>query len=463
MLLRDAQGEPVTAADRRALDLFELAVDAYLGSRADALERARAAVAADPHCVLARCLLGYLRMLSSRRDGVNEAAALATHARQNAAGGLTSRERLHLLALDGWAAGDLRAAAHCWEALLAEHPRDVLALRISQFVLSYLGEGQRMRDATEGALRAWDERMPGYGYALGCHAYALEEVGEYAAAEAAGRRAVELNPADIWAAHAVVHVNEMQGRVRDGVAWVGALAKEWTGCGTFANHLCWHEALYHLELGEHDDALGIYDADVRAAASDEYLDLANAISLLWRMEQLDVDVGGRWLELAARAKRRLHDHVLVFADVHYAMALAAVLGDAAVEPFVDECERFAARDQGTESAVMRDVGIPLIRAAAAHRRRDYAEVVERLLPVRERVRLIGGSNAQRDLFSQMLIDAAWRGGRLGIAESLLAERVARRPRNVWAWAHRVAVQEASGQNADGARRQLERLRVEASS
>ena len=40
---------------------------------------------------------------------------------------------------------------------------------------------------------------------------------------------------------------------------------------------------------------------------------------------------------------------------------------------------------------------------------------------------IGGSMAQRDLFAQILIDAAVRGERLGMARSLLSERVARYP------------------------------------
>jgi hypothetical protein len=45
-----------------------------------------------------------------------------------------------------------------------------------------------MRDVLAGALPSWDAGVPGYGFVLGCHAFGLEETGDYAAAERAGRR-----------------------------------------------------------------------------------------------------------------------------------------------------------------------------------------------------------------------------------------------------------------------------------
>jgi hypothetical protein len=54
----------------------------------------------------------------------------------------------------------------------------------------------------------------------------------------------------------------------------------------------------HLDLGEYDAALALYDADIRAEKTDDYRDISNGASLLSRLELEGVDVGDRWEELA---------------------------------------------------------------------------------------------------------------------------------------------------------------------
>jgi len=48
--------------------------------------------------------------------------------------------------------------------------------------------------------------------------------------------------------------------------------------------------------------------------------------------------------------------------------------------------------------------------------------VELLAPVRGHLKQIGGSNAQRDLFIQTLIIAAFRAGQPELAQQVIAER-----------------------------------------
>ena len=68
---------------------------------------------------------------------------------------------------------------------------------------------------------------------------------------------------------------------------------------------------------------------------------------------------------------------------------------------------------------------PLAKPATARRR-------EGLLSVRPKLRQIGGSNAQRDLFEQVLIEACVRAGLNQQAAALLSERLGSRGANRFA-------------------------------
>ena len=456
----DVRGLELTAASSESVRRLDAAIASYLGARSDTRALVDAVIENDPDFPFAHCFDGYLRMLSSTRQGTELARRALARARMAAfVNAPTHREARHIDALDAWSRGDMRDAAAEWVAITVDDPLDLVAIKVSQFVLSYLGESQGMRDLVATVLASWDSGLPGYGYLLGCYAYGLEEAGDYVAAEQLGRRAVDLNPSDIWAAHAVAHVAEMQGRRQEGIAWIRSGAENWRECNNFAFHLRWHEALLLLDLGEHDRVLDVYDREVRNQQTEEYLDIANAVSLLWRLEQAEVDVGHRWGELAERARSCIHDHSLVFVDLHYLMSLAAVGDTPAVEQFLHSCTHFASTDASTEAMVMADVGLPLARAVVAHRSGRFGDVVAELMPVRDRFRRIGASHAQRDIFEQLLIDAAWRDRQLAVARELLAERTGSRPGNIWGWSHYARVLGALGSaQATAAQRTLERLR-----
>ena len=225
---------------------------------------------------------------------------------------------------------------------------------------------------------------------------------------------------------------EMQDRRREGIAWVRESEPRLGECNNFGYHLWWHLALFHLDLQEVDSVLRLYDERMRADLSDEYLDICNATSMLWRLEERGVDVGDRWNELAECCEARTSDHQMVFPDVHFLLALAAGGRDAAVERMLDSMRAFS-EGTATQQVVTNTVGIALGRAIAHWYRGEYAQVVDALAPVRYRLPLIGGSHAQRDLFHQILIAAALGCGRYETARILLCERAARKPRNPWTW------------------------------
>ena len=429
----DARGLETTAVNDAAVRSFDATLAQYLRFGKDTGDRLKDTLAADPEMVLAHCMKGYFFMLFCVPALTGKARRSLETARKSAAErGATDRERRHLDALDAWSGGEFERAVAHFEAILAEHPRDIVALKLAHYLHFYLGDNRNHRDSIGRVLHAWDDTVDGYGYVLGMHAFALEESGAYDEAERSGRAAVERNPADLWAVHAVAHVMEMQDRRREGIAWVRESEPRLGECNNFGYHLWWHLALFHLELEETESVLRLYDERMRSDLTDEYLDICNATSMLWRLEERGVDVGDRWHELAERCEARTSDHQMVFPDVHYMLALAAGGRDAAVERMLDSMRAFA-EGTATEQVVMGSAGIATAKAIAHWYRSEYAEVVDVLAPARYRLPLIGGSHAQRDLFHQILIAAALGAGRHETARTLLSERAARMPRNPWTW------------------------------
>src|SRR6185437_12820818 len=188
-MLTDARGLAVTAASEAAVAALDATVAAYCGLRADTGDCLKATLATDPNLVMAHVLKGCFMMLFARRDFVVRAERAAAAAESAiAAVGATQRERLHLGALRHWIRGEAEAAIACWEAILLDHPRDLAALKLAQYGIFYRGDSTGMRDQVARVLHAWDESQPGFGFVLGCHAFGLEESGDYAGAERAGRR-----------------------------------------------------------------------------------------------------------------------------------------------------------------------------------------------------------------------------------------------------------------------------------
>ncbi len=441
----------MTAANPDAAAALDAAVTAYLGLRTDPGDHLKAALAADPELILGHVLRGYFLLLFANRE-------LAARARRSLDAALAAgrdranpRESLHIAALEAWCGGDAAGALARWNAILIDYPRDAAALKLAEYWHLYSGDGAGLRGNVARVLHAWDEAVPGFGFVLGMQAFGLEECGAVDEAETLGRRAVERNPADVWAAHAVTHVLETTGRQREGGAWIDGLASHWGAVNHFVRHVWWHRALFQLELGAFDAALDLYDREIRRESTSEYLDIANAASLLWRLESEGVESGDRWSELAARSAERI-DHMLVFADAHYVLALASSDEPSAARALgvaLESAARYAGAGGETQAAVMRDCGLALCDAIVASRRGDFGRAADLLYPLRRALRRIGGSHAQRDLFEQMLIHAAIAADRPAMARALLSERVRLRPRSGLSWRRYAGVLGALG-DAEGA-------------
>ncbi len=408
---------------------FNRTMEGFLKYRTDTPQHLKQVFSADPEFGFAHCLQGYFGMLGFKEALVPRAADAAGKARRFSASA-TPRERAHVDALDAWIAGNLDRMLAIWEGILADHPHDVLAFRLAHFNAFWLGRPREMRASVDRIMPRWSPDLPGYGTILACRCFAYEEAGNYSA-EADGRKAVEIDPADLWATHAVAHVLEMQGRHGEGIDWLKGLEQHWGEANNVAHHLWWHRAMYHLERREFPEVLDLYDRRFRNLNSpltqqqpDLYIDVQNAASMLFRLERQGVDVGGRWVELADKAEARIGDHRSAFTLPHWMMALAATGRLDAARRMLQAMGEFG-RGGATLSPIVGSVALPVCEAILAHRTGDPTRAVALMRPILGEMYQLGGSHAQQDVLEQVFLDSAVRAN-LGDDVRLILTRVGSR-------------------------------------
>ena len=401
-----------------AADRYDAAVSHLVRYRPEVVDATACLVRDEPDFAMGHALAAYLSLSSTDvpdLEGARESGAELDRLAR------TDQERAHRDAVSAWLAGDWHGAAQRLDDHLIDAPADVLALLAGHQLDFFRGDAQNLRDRVGRSLGRIEPAHPHYGFVRGMYAFGLEESGHYELAEAHGLAAVEANPDDVCATHAVVHVYEMRGQVEAGIGFLRQHEADWTVNNLFTVHNWWHLALFMLEAGRVDDALAIYDARIHNAASAGVpLEMVDASALLWRLLLDDAPTGPRFAELA---------------DAH---------------AVVDRLERYvaeAAPGRASNVAMTAEIGLPGSRAVLAFVEGRDDVVLAELLPIRRTLQRFGGSHAQRDALQRTMLASALRSGQLGLASALLSERLGTRQSSVYAWGRRAELARRQGDNA----------------
>lgn len=424
MTLHDSLGNPVVLDDPGSLPLINDFVEGFIACEARCVNLLLAPTL-DP-APLPQALGAALHMFAESTAGRQAASPLIARASQSTVP-VSAREARLISAIGAWVDGDIPRAIRLHEEQARECPRDLVSLKLGQYHLFNRGDTVGMlRLALKARHAVFD--VP---YFHGMLAFAWEQTDFLKEAEVSARHAIAMCRKEPWAHHALAHVMLTQGRLSEGLEFLGDVCDTWTDLNSFMeSHNWWHAALFALELGEYNEALRLYDDQVWGIQRDYSQDQVNAVSLLCRLELAGIDVGQRWDDVAGHLCQRTPDHVLPFLDAHYLYGLARA-GRPEAEQLLAHIDAhansLAHSNDSWAKAAWHEVALPLCHGLLAYAQQEWARAADQLSRAQPRLIEIGGSHAQRDLFDLLHLDALWRAGRTSHAQHLLQCRVNQQP------------------------------------
>jgi hypothetical protein len=225
-------------------------------------------------------------------------------------------------------------------------------------------------------------------------------------------------PRNAHGAHIRSHVYYEAGERAAGLAFLRNWWREYPKPALLHCHLSWHIALWHIALGEWQQAWDIYAAHLRPGASSgpPINTLSDSASFLFRAELAGQTRRAElWREVSDYAAHWFPSPGIAFADTHAALAHACAGNGEALALLVDRAKGPAA-----------EIVSPLSRAFGAFCREDFEAASRELEKILTSHQRIGGSRAQRDLIEYALVVCLLRLGRIAQARQLLKVR---RPRS----------------------------------
>ncbi|MET3843369.1 tetratricopeptide repeat protein [Bradyrhizobium sp. OAE829] len=434
---RDRYDLPLTTTSDRAAAHYRDGMDCMLSAWHGAEDAFDRAIREDPGFALAHIARARLHQLNMQG---NEARRMAAHARQLAAGA-DARERHHIDVMAAVIEGKPKVAVSGAEAHLEEYPRDalVLSMLLGAFGL-YAFSGRADHDAAKLAVCERVARHYGEDWwFLSYLGWSHTEAGNLATGRTLSERAMELRAENANAAHGLSHAMFEQGDMAAGRQFLSAWLPAHDRKSFLHGHLWWHISLTALDEGDLEGALAIYEQQIKPADR-PYPPLnifTDGASLLWRLSLAGKSgLEPHWRDVAAYGEKYFPQAGAHFADVHHALAAAAIGGEA-LDTRLAQLEARAADGKLPPGRA----AIDMCRGMRAFTDGDHDGAIRLLEPAMAELARIGGSHAQRELWEDTLIAAYLRGGHREKAAGLISTRLERRPsardaawsREVQAW------------------------------
>jgi tetratricopeptide (TPR) repeat protein len=392
----------LSTASPAAREAYALGLDLLLGAKPGPEKAFQKAVAADPRFALAHAGEARALFVIAKVPEAKTSAAMARDLAKN----LPERERnnieVNLLPIEGGAAKAYTLAREH----LKQYPRDAMVVAPCTGVFGLIGfSGRKGRE--QELRQLMEELAPHWGedpFFLTQLAFARVETGDIEAGRKTVERALVLDPQSAHGAHVKAHVHYEAGEKEAGLTflqqWIRGYARE----GLLHCHINWHIALWQMELGDHGGAMRTYLKGVHPGGSwgPPINVFSDGASFLWRGELAGRPRDARlWQEVGGYGAKNFPSAGLAFADVHRALACAAI-GDApALETLLGQL-----REREKAGKLLAGPIVPaLAEAFGAFERKDHQKAIALLEPHMAEHERIGGSRAQRRLIDLTLAAA----------------------------------------------------------
>ncbi|MSQ54254.1 MAG: tetratricopeptide repeat protein [Betaproteobacteria bacterium] len=422
-MLADRYGLLLSTTSAAARDAYVAGYDCVLSANAGGEAHLAGALSVDAAFALGHAAMARAYFVVANVAEARKSAARARELAEKA----TARERSHVNALCLAIEGKPVDAFAATREHLRSWPRDAMVAAPATGVFGLIGfSGRQGREPEQlEFLDALESDLGGDWWFDSVRAFALEECGRLADAQALIERSMAANPRNAHGAHIKAHVLYETGEDAAALAYLDAWMPAYPREALLHCHLSWHVAMFSLALGQAEKAWRIYERQVHPGGSwgPAINAVTDATAFLWRAE-----LAGQsrrpalWAKLSSYAQESFPKTGISFVDMHAAVARSVSGGDA-VGIIAELRERDAKGKLPAGSVVYR-----LAEGFQAYMRGDWGgaiSIFEAALP--ETVR-IGGSRAQRDLVEYTLLAAYLKSGRADQAKALIVRRTDRRPR-----------------------------------
>ncbi len=416
---QDRYGLTLTTRSVTAVERYLQGIDQFLSVDVGAEASLAQAIEADEGFAAAHASLALIQQFQGAAAEAQQSAARARACLAD----LSKRERQYVETIAMFVDGGGSRVRPLVHEHLEEFPRDAVLLFLHGFLNARSGRADWQQEQFAYLTRL----APHYGndwFFLGQYSFAHHAINRFEASRRLAENSLARNPRCGYAVHSLAHVFYETNAHADGSAFLDEWLASYDRSAPMHCHLAWHWALFELSMGQYARVMELYEHSIRPEVARTRTSMYDAASLLWRYQIYGCGEDALpWSKVDELAARMTAQPGMAFVDANAALALAAVQDEVAFARLIDGLRALDAQGHPTAGPVV----LPLVQGIWAFAQGAYDESIRWIEPIADQIVRIGGSNAQREVFEDTLLEAYLRAGHCAQAETMLRQRLGCRP------------------------------------